>query len=125
MQLAMHYAPSWAVIGRIGLGFVLPALNLGAMRGLDFCLIAQGASTINFVRQLGGAICVSMLGIVLEWRIAVHESRQALGIANHRSALKEAFFLVAVLCGIAVVTAWYMRANKPLKESYASANAAK
>lgn len=96
---------TWAVIGRIGLGFVLPALNLGAMRVLDFSLIAQGASTINFVRQLGGAIGVSMLGIVLEWRIAVHESRQALGIASHRSALNETFFLVAVLCGIAVVAA--------------------
>lgn len=116
---------TWAVIGRIGLGFVLPALNLGAMRGLDFSLIAQGASTINFVRQLGGAIGVSMVGIVLEWRIAVHESRQALGIDNHRSAFNETFFLVAVLCGIAVVAAWYMRANKPDQESEMSANAAK
>jgi hypothetical protein len=116
---------TWAVIGRIGLGFVLPALNLGAMRGLDFSLIAQGASTINFVRQLGGAIGVSMVGIVLEWRIAVHESRQALGIDNHRSAFNETFFLVAVLCGIAVVAAWYMRANQPTQESEISTNAAK
>lgn len=116
---------AWAVIGRIGLGFVLPALNLGAMRGLDINLIAQGASTINFVRQLGGAIGIGVVGIVLEWRIAVHESRQALGIDNHRSAFNETFFLVAVLCGIAVLAAWYMRADKMIKDTDASESAAK
>lgn len=116
---------AWAVIGRIGLGFVLPALNLGAMRGLDISLIAQGASTINFVRQLGGAIGISVVGIVLQWRIAVHESRQALGIDNHRSAFNETFFLVAVLCGIAVLAAWYMRADKTAKDLDVSENAAK
>ncbi len=116
---------AWAVIGRIGLGFVLPALNLGAMRGLDITLIAQGASTINFVRQLGGAIGVSMVGIVLEWRIAVHESQQALGMDNHRSAFNETFFLVAVLCAIAVVAAWYMQVGKKADKSDISANTAK
>ncbi len=104
---------TWAVIGRIGLGFVLPALSLGAMRGLDINLIAQGASTINFVRQLGGAIGVSMVGIVLEWRIAVHQARQALGIDNHRSAFNETFMLVAVLCAVAIVAAWAMREKAP------------
>ncbi len=116
---------AWAVIGRIGLGFVLPALNLGAMRGLDITLIAQGASTINFVRQLGGAIGVSMVGIVLEWRIAVHESQQALGMDNHRSAFNETFFLVAVLCAIAVVAAWYMQVDEKAEKSDISANTAK
>ena len=46
---------AWAIVGRIGLGFVLPSLNLGSMRGLPDELISQGASTINFMRQLGGA----------------------------------------------------------------------
>lgn len=102
---------AWAVIGRIGLGFVLPALSLGAMRGLDIKLIAQGVSALNFARQLGGAMGVSLVGIVLEWRITVHEARQALGTDNHRNAFNETFFLVAILCAIAVVAAWYMRAK--------------
>lgn len=102
---------AWAVIGRIGLGFVLPALSLGAMRGLDIKLIAQGVSAVNFARQLGGAIGVSLVGIVLEWRIEVHEARQVLGTDNHRNAFNETFFLVAILCAIAVVAAWYMRAK--------------
>lgn len=61
---------AWAVVGRIGLCFVLPSLTLGSMYGTDHGLIAQGASTINFLRQLGGAIGVSLVGIVLEWRLA-------------------------------------------------------
>ena len=106
---------AWAVIGRIGLGFVLPALNLGAMRGLDPGLIAQGASTINFVRQLGGAIGVSLVGIVLEWRLAVHHSGlggsvEASGNGAERiAAFDETFFCVAAVCAIAVVAAWRMR----------------
>lgn len=61
---------AWVIVGRIGLCFVLPSLTLGSMRGVDLGLIAQGASTINFLRQLGGAIGVSLVGIVLEWRLA-------------------------------------------------------
>jgi EmrB/QacA subfamily drug resistance transporter len=104
---------AWAVIGRVGLGFVLPALSLGAMRGVEHSLIAQGASTLNFLRQLGGAIGVSLVGIVLEWRLAVHGSGSGIAAVDMDSrlhAFDETFFFVAVLCAIAVVAAWRMRA---------------
>ena len=55
-----------SIVGRIGLGYILPSLNLGAMRGLDKALIPQAASAINFVRMLGGAAGVSLCGIALE-----------------------------------------------------------
>jgi MFS family permease len=103
---------AWAIIGRIGLGFVLPALSLGAMRSVNRELIAQGASTINFMRQLGGAIGVSLVGIVLAWRLASHQSAvagSAEAIAGRIQAFDETFLLVAILCAIAVVAAWQMR----------------
>ena len=103
---------AWAIIGRIGLGFVLPALSLGAMRGVDHALIAQGASTINFMRQLGGAIGVSLVGIVLEWRLASHRlavTGSANDVAERIQAFDETFLLVALLCALAVVAAWRMR----------------
>ncbi len=56
----------WVVLGRIGLGFILPSLNVGALRVLDGAMVAQGAGAINFIRQLGGAIGVSLLSIDLE-----------------------------------------------------------
>lgn len=97
---------AWAIVGRVGLGFVLPSLSLGAMRGVEFGLIAQGASTINFLRQLGGAIGVSLVGIVLEWRLTVHHA-----VADGRiRAFNETFLLVALLCAAAVLAAWQMRA---------------
>lgn len=95
----------WAIIGRIGLGFVLPSLNLGAMRGVEFDMIAQGASAINFLRQLGGAIGVSLVGIVLEWRLAVYQGKAEGAIA----AFSETFLLVALFCAVAILAAWRMR----------------
>ncbi|GIZ51933.1 DHA2 family efflux MFS transporter permease subunit [Noviherbaspirillum aridicola] len=89
-----------AILGRVGLGFVLPALSLGAMRGLGVDLVAQGSSIINFMRQLGGAIGVSVVGIVLEWRLAAGSPVQAFG---------ETFMLVAALCALAILAAWRMR----------------
>jgi EmrB/QacA subfamily drug resistance transporter len=101
----------WAAVGRVGLGFVLPSLNLGAMRGLEPKLIAQGASTINFLRQLGGAVGVSLIGIFLEWRLAAH----GVGLAVHADAARqvpafhEAFALVAAITAAASLAAWRMR----------------
>ena len=95
----------WAIIGRIGLGLVLPALSLGAMRGVDYNLIAQGSSTINFLRQLGGAIGVSLVGIVLEWRLALYPAQSA----HPLRAFDETFLFIAVVSGLAVLAAWRMR----------------
>jgi predicted MFS family arabinose efflux permease len=101
-----------AIIGRVGLGFVLPALSLGAMRGVDFSLIAQGASAINFLRQLGGAIGVSLVGIVLEWRLAAHHavlSGPSRSASERLHAFNETFLFVAVICASAVLAAWRMQ----------------
>ena len=56
----------WVVCGRIGLGFILPSLNSGALRVLDHHLVSHGADAINFMRQLGGAIGVDLLSVYLE-----------------------------------------------------------
>ena len=105
---------AWTIIGRIGLGLVLPALSLGAMRGIESDMIAQGASAINFLRQLGGAIGVSLVGIVLEWRLAAHPLRAGVPSQAHLQAFNETFLLVALLCAVAVLAAWRMR-ETPVK----------
>lgn len=104
----------WAILGRIGLGFVLPSLNLGAMRGLRTQLIPQGSSTINFMRMLGGAVGVSLCGIVLEWRLAVHgDSLSHAGSSPQRlAAFNESFLMLSALCGVALVAAWQLRAAR-------------
>ena len=61
------------MVGRIGLGLIIPALNAGAMHGLSAEHIGHGSSAINFIRQLGGAFGVTILSTFLEWRTLVHE----------------------------------------------------
>ena len=105
----------WAIVGRIGLGFVLPSLNLGAMRGLPPALIAQGSSSINFLRQLGGAVGVSLAGIFLEWRMQAHVTvlQPAAASAGEVLAFHETFALLALLTALAVAAAFRMREATP------------
>ena len=104
-----------AIVGRVGLGFILPSLNLGSMRALDRSLIPQGASAINFVRMLGGATGVSACGIFLEWRIAAHgDSLTSEATSPARlAAFNESFWMLALLCALAMIAAWRLRASPP------------
>jgi predicted MFS family arabinose efflux permease len=105
---------AWAILGRIGLGFILPSLNIGAMRGLDRAQIPQGSSVINFLRMLGGAAGVSLCGIVLEWRLAFHgASLGATGAGVGRTtAFNETFLMLAAICALALVAAWRVREER-------------
>ncbi|ABE46424.1 major facilitator superfamily MFS_1 [Polaromonas sp. JS666] len=106
----------WATLGRIGLGFILPSLNLGSLRPLHEHLLSQGASAINFLRMLGGAIGVSLCGIVLESRLAAHGDSLAnpVGSAARLAAFNEAFLMLAALCALAMVAAWQLKAPAPV-----------
>jgi predicted MFS family arabinose efflux permease len=98
------------ILGRVGLGFILPSLNLGAMRGLPKDLIPQASSVIGFVRMLGGAAGVSICAIVLDWRQSVHAgSESSLGGLDLR-AFHETFEFLAVTTALALLAAWKMGA---------------
>lgn len=102
-----------AVFGRIGLGFVLPSLNLGAMRGLPAAEVPQGSSAIGVLRMLGGATGVSLCGIVLEWRLAARgvtlDAAATAGDAR-LAAFADTFWLLAALCALAL---WSARSLRP------------
>lgn len=104
----------FTAIGRIGLGFILPSLNLAAVRPLEKVLISQGSSVINFIRMLGGVIGVSLCGVMLEWRIAA----QGDSLANPHSsperiaAFGETFVLLGFVCALAFLAARHLNAPK-------------
>ena len=109
---------AWVVLGRIGLGFILPSLNNGAMRGLEPKLISQASSAISFLRMLGGAVGVSLCGIALEWRVAAHGdnlARPQTSLAR-LAAFDETFVMLALVCALAMLAAWQLRAT-PRQES--------
>ena len=105
---------AWVVIGRIGIAIVIPALSLGSMRGLAPAEIPQAASMGNFLRQLGGAVGVSLVGILLEWRLAAH-GVTLLGVGGDAArvhAFDETFLLLAAIMLPAIVAAWFMEPKK-------------
>ncbi|MES2843343.1 MAG: DHA2 family efflux MFS transporter permease subunit [Pseudomonadota bacterium] len=110
---------TWAILGRIGLGFILPSLNIGAMRSLDRSHIPQGSSVINFLRMLGGAAGVSLCGIVLEWRVAAHGAMLDTGTATpaRMAAFGETFLMLGAICALAVVAALKLRTPPDAKSS--------
>ncbi len=111
LDSAMGWLMLWATLGRIGLGFILPSLNLGSLRPLPQTLLAQGASAVNFLRMLGGAIGVSLCGIVLEWRLAVHGDTLAQTVSSpaRLAAFNETFLMLAAFCVLAMFAAWRIR----------------
>jgi EmrB/QacA subfamily drug resistance transporter len=114
-QTALWVVVLFAVLGRIGLGFILPSLNLGAMRGIGKELISQGSSAVNFMRMLGGAIGVSLCGILIEWRLDAHGDSLARPTTSpaRLAAFNEVFLMLAAVCALAIVAAWQLRQQRP------------
>ena len=111
---ALWLLGAFIVVGRVGMGFILPSLNIGSLRPLERSLISQGASTISFIRMLGGAAGVGLSGIVLEWRLAVHTAEMALTLPQARlQAFHETFWLLTLLCLLALCAASQLRAAPP------------
>ena len=117
LETALWVVVAFGILGRVGLGFILPSLNLGAMRGLHPELIAQGASAISFARTLGGAAGVSLCGIVLQWRLSVHgdDLAQLASSPARLAAFNESFLMLAALCVLSLMAAWQLREPVPEK----------
>lgn len=111
LDTSLWLITSLVVVGRMGLGFILPSLNVGAMRGLSKEMIPQGASAINYARTLGGAVGVGLCGIVLEWRLAVYGDSLATAASSaaRLSAFNETFLMLALLCVLALPAAGQLR----------------
>jgi EmrB/QacA subfamily drug resistance transporter len=114
LQTAVWVIVLWVVVGRVGLGFILPSLNRGSLMGLSKNLIPQGSSSINFARMVGGAVGVRLCAIVLDWRLAAHGESLAHPSTNpgRLLAFNESFLMLAVICALAIVAAWNLRNDK-------------
>lgn len=56
----------WIMVSRIGMAFLFPALSAGSVRALPPKMLAQGAQSMNFTRQLGGAVGINLLAVLLQ-----------------------------------------------------------
>lgn len=103
LTLGFAWLALWAVIGRVGLGFMLPALSTGALNPLEPHQLGYGSSTINFTRQLGGAYGINLVALTLEY------GEHAAGLPTI-NAFHTAWWLVAVFVALAVWPVWRIRA---------------
>jgi len=94
----------WLTIGRVGLGFIIPALNVGAVDSLPPQYLGQASAAVNFARQLGGAVGVNLLAVLLEWRLSTYGAE-----GNATLAFRDCFLVVTIAFAAAVIPAFSIR----------------
>lgn len=102
---------TWVAIGRVGLGLIIPGLNAGALRLLPYGTEAAGSASINFFRQLGGALGVTLLALFLEGR------ERQLNAVHGLQPMQEGFFLIAFVYCLALIPASLMIGQTKTSES--------
>jgi EmrB/QacA subfamily drug resistance transporter len=90
---------AWTCLSRIGLGLIVPALNQSAVSSVPSQHINQATATTNFLRQLGGALGVSLISQFLAWR----ESLEPLA-----TAFAQTYVLTALIFLLAMIPGWRM-----------------
>ena len=94
----------WLTIGRVGLGFIIPALNVGAVESLPPQYLGQASAAVNFARQRGGAVGVNLLAVLLEWRLSAYGAE-----GDATRAFRDCFLVVTIAFAAAVIPAFSIR----------------
>lgn len=87
---------AWTSLSRLGLGLIVPGLNQSAVGSVLPEQINQATAATNFLRQLGGALGVSLVSQFLGWREGLEPLPQAF---THTYMLTGALFVLALLPG--------------------------
>jgi predicted MFS family arabinose efflux permease len=93
------------IVGRIGLGLILPALNLATLRHLEPHHLAQSSVVVSYMRQLGGVLGIAAIAVFVEWRESLYQAKP-LGVF---SAYSQGFFLLGMIVLSAIVAACLMK----------------
>ena len=59
-------------VSRFGLAFIIPSLSVGALSTLHPNQLARGSGSVNFIRQLGGAVGTNLIVVWLQLRTNFH-----------------------------------------------------
>lgn len=100
---------AFIVLGRFGLGMILPSLTLASLRDMQKHQLGESSMVVSYSRQLGGVYGVAASAVFLEWRLSVH-GLEASGLS---SAYSETFALIAAAFALALLAASRMKTQKP------------
>lgn len=107
-------ACAWITLGRFALGIMSPALSVGAARGLSREEIPDAMSVNGFARQLGGAVGVNVVGVVLQWRLGANGAGLVdltVDAVQRTRAFDQTFLIIAAMSAPVVIAGWFMRAK--------------
>jgi predicted MFS family arabinose efflux permease len=93
------------ILGRLGLGLILPALNLATLRQLPERQLAQSSMVVSYMRQLGGVLGIAIAAVFVEWRQSVYGA-QPPGVFT---AYAQVFLLLAAVFAGALIAACRMK----------------
>lgn len=107
----------WLIIGRIGLGTIIPSLSAGALRALPLAQVAQGSGALNFIRQLGGAFGVNLFSVLLDRRTDMHVhtlsrvsgTEQAAHFQANIMGYQDSFLAVGAIFLLAFLPTFFMK----------------
>ncbi len=77
MSSADVNTPFWTfalfvIVSRFGLAFIIPSLSVGALGTLHPAQLTRGSGSVNFIRQLGGAVGTNLIVVWLQLRSSFH-----------------------------------------------------
>lgn len=96
------------VIGRIGLGLILPALNLATLHEMAPHQLGQSSVVVSYARQLGGVVGVTMMAVFMAWR----ERTFGMQVPGVFEAYAQGFLLLVGVFALALVAAAGMKDAK-------------
>jgi EmrB/QacA subfamily drug resistance transporter len=96
------------VVGRIGLGLILPALNLATLHQIEASQLGQASVVTSYARQLGGVVGIAVIAVFVQWR----ESVYGLSAAGLQAAYSEGFLLLAAVFALALGACARMRSDR-------------
>ncbi|MEX0730219.1 MAG: DHA2 family efflux MFS transporter permease subunit [Aquisalimonadaceae bacterium] len=112
----------WVIVGRIGMGLGFTPINAGALRILDYSQVSQGAGAVSFARQIGGALGVNLLSLILDRRTLYHARAmpdeeitqplqllgQTIDLQAYTRGFQDSFLVLGLLFMLALIPAWIM-----------------
>lgn len=93
------------VVGRVGLGLILPALNLATLFEMEPQHLGQSSVVVSYARQLGGVVGVTMMAVFMAWR----EQRLEAVAGGIERAYAQGFLLLSVVFLLALLVATGMK----------------
>jgi len=97
------------ILGRVGLGLILPALSLAALRHLAPHQLGQSSMVVSYTRQVGGVLGIAIAAVFVQWRESVLGATPP-GVF---SAYTQSFLLLAATFVIACSAAARMNPARP------------